>query len=107
MKKIFLILVAVICFTVSANAQVVFRSKQTVYLPDKIERMEFSNNGNVVWYSANNLPLLEGTYTITDAHKRIKITFKKMQPIHVDANISGSTLNSIIYQRKAWNKNPK
>ena len=104
MKKFFLILVAIVCFGISANAQVVFRSKQTVCLPDKVERMEFFSSGKVFWYSSNDLLLMEGTYTITNGHKGIRITFDRMQPINVQANISGSTLNSIIYNRKAWNK---
>jgi hypothetical protein len=97
MKRILVILVAIICFGISANAQdrIVFRSTQTVCNNNTAhsEKAVFQSNGTFQT-TLNGRLQSSGTYTISGSN--IILTFSDGGKLTCNASIAnGQTLNSI------------
>jgi len=92
MKKYLMILLAVACFGLSANATV-FRSKQSVCGKDG-GQLIFKSDGSVeVWN--NGVYAGEGTYTIEE---NIIIMSFENGKMRLSANHNGQTLNNVSFR---------
>ncbi|MDR1984149.1 MAG: hypothetical protein LBQ28_04935 [Prevotellaceae bacterium] len=94
MKKLFVILVVMIGFAISANAQVSFRTRQSVCADGA--RIEFLTNG-VVKFWENDRLTAEGKYTIDGTYIILD------RELRLTASISnGAILNNVTFRKKTF-----
>ena len=101
MKKLILILVAIIGFGFSANAGVVFRSQQSVCYSN--EQVVFKSNGTVEMWMSGELQLT-GTYTIEGNVIIMTMSNGRVFRTQASMNDSKTTLFSLTFNSFSYTR---
>ena len=103
MKKLFVMLVALIGFGISANAQVSFRTTQKL-CDDKGYAIEFYRDGTCVYYNSDN-KRFEGTYTLTNNNKEIviKVGCGTYRATLIWADTAQTRVLGVTIEGRRWN----